>query len=353
MLIKNTYIYEIKSIGLSERKGRKPQNLLDAARHNLREIQAETGADYGKIDPRRMHLNEVLIGPASAREVLAKANKLFDEVGIDQSKLRKDYNQASEHVFSLRAGQIEGDFFNVIAECSKRIFGKDKVLSFVVHRDQDHPHAHMLVSPISDGKYLGSKLHDHGQLKRFKAEYRKSAETIGFTPVPEARLTRKKLSEMTSAIVSYLEHVNDRLLYHPLWPAILDMVIKNPMPFYQRLNLENVMVPKTMSQVRLIAEHTAPSVRNRASKGMSEHQYLPCVGFSNPVPLDQVVHDGHSAEADESVSVVRDNEIRTEYYDLVTGEFSQPLHTLRSNKSDAEKWVSSALYKFHERRGRN
>lgn len=257
MLIDNTYIYEVKSIGLSKRNGRKPQTLLVAARHNLREIQAENGADFGKIDPMRMHLNQVLVGPRLAREVVERANRLFEESGVDQSKQRKDYNQASEHVFSLRPGQEEGGFFHVMADCAIRIFGADNVLSFVVHRDQEQPHAHMLISPISGGKYLGSKLHMREPLKRLKAEFAKSAETIGFQPVPEGNLKRQKLTDTSAAIVAHLEYVNDPLLLHPQWPAILGMIMSDPLPLYRSLNLETLSVPKTISQRRLSADSMA------------------------------------------------------------------------------------------------
>lgn len=351
MVIENTYIYEIKSIGFSTRNGRKPQSLLVAARHNLREIQAENGADFGTIDPMRMHLNEVLIGPKSAREVLSKSNKLYVEAGVDQSKLRKDYNQASEHVFSLRPGQCEGEFFQVIAECSKRIFGEDKVLSFVVHRDQEQPHAHMLVSPISAGEYHGSKLQDHKQLKRYKSEYQRCAETIGFKPVPEGKFARKKLNEMVAAIVSYFEHVNDPLLFHPLWPTILDMIVKDPWSMYQRLNLSNITVPKTMSQARLIGGH-ASIERNRIDgKSYSTYQNLPCVGFGSAVTSIEAENLAQSAVGCEQVIVVREKDLRPEDYNFETGEYMQSRHVIRHGKSDADMWVSSAL--SHLRSGKN
>ena len=45
--------FAVKSIGLSTVGGRKPCDLITAARHNLREIQAELGA-VGRIDASRM-----------------------------------------------------------------------------------------------------------------------------------------------------------------------------------------------------------------------------------------------------------------------------------------------------------
>lgn len=346
MLIQNTYIYEVKSIGLSTRNGRKPQTLLTAARHNLREIQAENGADFGTIDPCRMHLNEVLIGPKSAREVLSESNKLFDHAGVDKAKLRRDYNQASEHVFSLRSGQCEGGFFESMAECSQRIFGKDKVLSFVVHHDQDQPHAHMLVSPISDGKFLGSKLHDHGQLKRYKSAFQKCAETIGFKPVPERRLNRKQLGEMQAKVVSWLEYNNDPILFHPHWMTILEMIINNPVPLYQRLNLENTTVPKTMSQDRLFATDRSHR-RSCGNQQQSDSVNLPSVGLQMPETQVQVElvtpNEVRPQEKGRQLTRVQESKIPSDYYDCDTGEFFQPTRLVRSGKREADSWVHTAI----------
>jgi phage tail sheath protein FI len=67
--------FAIKSIGMSTCGGRKPQMLIDAARHNLREIQAEQGAS-SHIDASRIKDNVVLFGPPTAKEVQANAEAL-------------------------------------------------------------------------------------------------------------------------------------------------------------------------------------------------------------------------------------------------------------------------------------
>ncbi|MDP3422314.1 MAG: hypothetical protein Q8S32_00965 [Burkholderiaceae bacterium] len=93
--------FALKTIGLSRCNGRKPCNLLEAARHNLREIQAELGA-RGHIDPQRMNSNATLAGPTTAAEVQALANELL--AAVDTSKLKRDHVQAIEAVFGLPAG---------------------------------------------------------------------------------------------------------------------------------------------------------------------------------------------------------------------------------------------------------
>jgi len=81
--------FAVKSIGLSRVNGRKPCTLLEAARHNLREIQAEQGAT-GRIDPTRTHGNTLLHGPATAAEVCAQAEALQAAAGIIPGNLRRD-----------------------------------------------------------------------------------------------------------------------------------------------------------------------------------------------------------------------------------------------------------------------
>lgn len=353
MLIDNTYIYEVKSIGLSVRKGRKPQNLLVAARHNLREIQAENGADSNKIDSRRMHLNEVLIGPSSAREVLENANRLFNEAGIDQSKLRKDYNQASEHVFSLRLGQVEHGFFSVIARGAIQIFGAENVLSFVVHRDQDNPHAHMLVSPISDGKYLGSKLHMREPLAMLKAEFARYAETIGFQPVPEKKIRRQKLTDMAATIVAYLEHAKDPLLFHPQWQVILHMLIKDPLPLYLHLNLESVYLPSVMSQDRLVSDQHSSRQHKNFKKPFARKQNLTSVGFNRAEGVLKADHTDPTGETDGHSIRVHDAELSTEKFDYETGEIITPSYPKRVEKDEADMCVNYALSFLRSSNNRN
>lgn len=89
-MLNSTFIHRAKSIGLSKRNGRKQQTLFEAASHNLRETQSEHGAFLGKIDPTRIHLNEILIGPSSAIDVVHAANKLFADIKVDPCCLRKD-----------------------------------------------------------------------------------------------------------------------------------------------------------------------------------------------------------------------------------------------------------------------
>ncbi len=339
----NTFIHRAKSIGLSTRSGRKQQMLLAAASHNLREIQSEYGAHPGKIDATRTHLNEVLVGPTSAIEVVDKANQLFADIDVDPNSLRKDYTQAIEHVFSLPPGQNEQNFFRFMAGFAQELFGADKVLSFVVHRDQPQLHAHMLVSPISDEKYQGSNLLKPKALKATREQFSHAAKHIGFELIRNTKFRRGKLHDQAVAIIAHLECINHPMLFDPTWPAILEMINSNPQPMFDLLCLDEILIPQTAAQERLRPAN-ARTPRNIAIEHFqAPKQNLSCVGFNRPLSDTATPMPEYKEDAVEQVTRVRDIDLRPEDYDQVTGEFLMPPPQARHTKTASEKWVQEAL----------
>ena len=78
--------FAAKTIGMSRVNGRKPCDLLTAARHNLREIQAELGS-VGRIDPGRSATNAILAGPSDAAQVQALAVSLMAAAGLNPAAI--------------------------------------------------------------------------------------------------------------------------------------------------------------------------------------------------------------------------------------------------------------------------
>ena len=78
--------FAAKTIGMSKVNGRKPCDLLTAARHNLREIQAEMGS-VGRIDPGRSATNAILAGPTDAAQVQALAVSLLAAAGLNPAAI--------------------------------------------------------------------------------------------------------------------------------------------------------------------------------------------------------------------------------------------------------------------------
>lgn len=116
-----------------------------AAKHNLREPQRERGARE-HIDPRKSHLNEVLWGPETAQGIDDYAADLMARAGV---KTRKNSTLAIEAIVSLSEGSgiAEKDFFEACVLWAADHYGAP-VLSAVWHRDESHPHVHVLILPV-------------------------------------------------------------------------------------------------------------------------------------------------------------------------------------------------------------
>lgn len=348
----DTYIYEVKGISLSERKDphtgkkRKPQTLLMAARHNLREIQAENGADYGKLNPTRTHLNEVLAGPDKASEVVNRNLQLFAgagkdpaATGKDPAKLRKDHVQASEHVLSLAPGQDERGFFSVIVECFKGIYGAENILSATVHRDQDQPHIHILVSPIEGGEYHGGKLHNNIQTNLNKAQIAKAVKPIGFEAPATWRVKKHRINEKEAAVIAHLEYHQHPVLNDPAWPAWSKMIGNDPSPLFDFYNLDTETAPKTVSQERLTKPigigDKAPKTRNLPSVGIGQQER------PNKPPAPANHH--HMSDSQEVYTVEREDDYRPDQYDPETGEYFASFKPLTTKRAAADSWVREQL----------
>jgi hypothetical protein len=148
-----------------------------ASRHNLREIQAEIGADK-HIDPTRIRLNRILSGPGTSGDVAALSLRLMADVGVDAGCLRKDAVRALELVISP-PDQFKGElptFFADSLQWAAKHFSAP-VLSAVVHYDEATPHAHVLILPLVAGRMNGSDL--AGNKRTLQAMHESFYERVG------------------------------------------------------------------------------------------------------------------------------------------------------------------------------
>ncbi|WP_082565402.1 plasmid recombination protein [Duganella sp. Root1480D1] len=132
--------------------------VLVAAKHNLREIQAELSQGAASsIDPALTDLNYVLRGANLAAEVAADAKRLLE--CADLPRLRKDAVRALEIVFSLPEGLNidQAAFFTDAVIWTEATF-QVPILSAVVHLDEVAPHCHVLLLPLIGGRMKGSEL---------------------------------------------------------------------------------------------------------------------------------------------------------------------------------------------------
>jgi hypothetical protein len=269
-----------------------PGKLLVAARHNLREIQAERGG-AGSIDPARTELNLVLAGPDLASEVEHLARVRMADAGVGD--LRRDAVRALEIVFSLPvattldAGAYFGD---CLAWARGRFGGAANVLSAVVHLDEAAPHCHVLLLPLSDGRMQGSDM--VGDKRKLAGHQQAFHEAVaikhGFTARP-ARLSRQAIESASRAVVLQLQRLNDPALKSALWPAFKDAIDAAPQTFAHTLGVA-LPEPKKRPIRSFTAIMTSPGKGPKVEAvkpnpiGFATEPYRPgprtlsCVGFA-------------------------------------------------------------------------
>lgn len=233
MAIENV-IFSHKSIGTS-RLSKKPCTLLNAARHNLREIQAEMGANHG-IDATKSASNKVLAGPSVAAEVVERARQLEQAAGVVHK--RPDYCQAIEAVFSLHIG-AQVDHAKYFADCIRWAHQAYKmpVLSAVVHKDQSAPHMHLLLLPLVNGQYVGSAPASKAETRRLSAHFFEVVAGPAGLRRSNARFMGQIKRNATAKVLEALDAGTVAASWAAIQPLVAQAVSKDPTPWVGALGI--------------------------------------------------------------------------------------------------------------------
>lgn len=284
----------VKSVGLSSVGGRKPCSLLDAARHNLREIQAEMGA-ADHIDPERSYSNVILGGPESAVGVQAAADALLAIAGVE--RLRRDHCQAIEFVFSLPVGcSIDvADYFSKCLGWMKSALPLP-VLSAVIHRDESAPHMHVLLLPLDgEGRHVGGAPIGREQLKRLRASFFGAVAGRFGLRREGAKLRGQAKGWAVAAILRRCDDVGMPEACGALWPILRVAIERDPQAALAALKIDldtirrDVRVPLEKSRSSGVEQNPVGiegsaqnpiGIENQSQKDQS----LSCVGFGNSSP---------------------------------------------------------------------
>lgn len=228
-------VFNVKTISMSRCRGKKASTLLEAARHNLREINPERGAVNG-IDPRRSGSNVVIYGPSTAGEVVDLAGQLLTQViGLH---LKRDHVQAIEGMFSVPVDFTEQEaYFQRCLSWAEQALGLP-VLSAVIHRDQACPHMHVLLLPVKGGRHVGGAPINRRNLYRLRSSFFEIvAGPAGFQR-SDAKLhgAIKRLAVEAAVVEAEFRGFPDRLQEY--WPTLLDGIAHNPLPLVMRLGID-------------------------------------------------------------------------------------------------------------------
>lgn len=279
--------FAAKSISMSKRSGRKPQNLLTAAKHNLREHQAEFGAAEN-ITLEHSHRNVILQGPTRAADIVNMANGLMIKYAVPKRKLREDHVQALEFVISVRSDSIIDEMAYFMA--SKRwlieVFGDEMLLSVVVHYDESEPHMHALILPFVNGQYQGGapigKTNLPKLITQFAADVGKP-HGLFFKSKPKVHATQRTAA--FNLVIDHLSRRSDPVISSSVWKVIAERIKHAPQDFLEVLGLEMPhqphKAPRTMAQI-----FTSTGKQTEEDRYIQMGQDLSCVGqrhFSTPI----------------------------------------------------------------------
>lgn len=267
--------------------------ILLAAKHNLRELQAENGVD-SHIDASRSSFNVVLEGAKTAANVALAAQTMMDN---DLSKpLRRDAVRGLEIVFGLPAdsGIDETQFFRDCVSWSVRFF-EVPLISAVIHNDETAPHCHVILLPLFDGRMIGSGL--MGGIKRLQAMHAAFHEQVGegyglIQQTPAKRIPVAVRRNYADLILEAFKSNPARINEPAVKTALRELLVTDPMAVAQSLGLETT-APKEHSIDKPIGFVRSKPI-GFSNSTHPKKQSLSCVGFVIPE------HDLHPAPDDTS-----------------------------------------------------
>ncbi len=323
-----------------------------AARHNLREIQAELGAD-SHIDPLKTIQNIILRGASDAVGVASLAVSLMEQAKL---KRRKDEVLGLEVVVSLRpASGIDEKAFFEAAVCWANSFFEIPILSAVIHNDEAAPHCHIIMLPLFDGRMIGSALvGSKARLSAMQADFfEKVGQPYGLTrPTPLKRFSSVARATAAAMVIDYLVTHPKSINEPTIRDALRDALTDNPMPVMAALGLDMPEAqkprPKTFADYQVkrckpekatdfvpvanpksidfIPPEKPKSIDFMPKKEAQKERSLSCVDFSTyPQPveapkrqIDDDLQDDYSREREDDLTGKVWSEELGEYIQLPT-----------------------------------
>ncbi len=332
--------------------------IATAARHNLREIQAERGAG-SNIDPLRTKLNYVIQGAGTAADVANLAQALMDNAEV--KPLRKDAVRCLEIIFSLPPQSVieQSIFFPDCVAWTKHYF-QVPILSATVHLDESAPHCHVLLLPLVNTRMIGSGL--FGNRATLQALHADFHVQVGQVHGLARQATQKRHSavvrrEAADMVMTALK-VNQSGLNGSVLGLLRDCIAHNPEPLIQALKLT---MPRKQSKHKTFA---AIMTQNKPEKPIGfnrkkpigfaavisdeKEQSLSCVGFGKSIQLVSPAEPLHSSYQDSYIRE-RESEQAADYWDEVQGEFIRPPANTKQKPAQSEPARTTAsIHRFHQ-----
>ena len=240
------FYFKVGTISESTRAGHKACSLKRAAEHNLR-----AGKQYlssrSNIDASKSHLNQILYGPTTASEIVTSSLKGLSKECL-ANVTRKDFVQAGEIIFSPKRLPVHAllAFFKTCRAWALEVFGSEKILSAVIHRDQSEEHMHILISPVLENRLIGSALFRKSRLKVLQRSFEETVLVPLGLPTIKPKLTKLQRNELESQVVLALQMDGRASLDCCAKEAIKASIRKDPCIFFEAMKLEGFVFQSTL-----------------------------------------------------------------------------------------------------------
>jgi len=305
--------------------------VLAAAKHNLRELVAELGAD-SHIDIHRMSNNTIIKGSKTAKGVADYESSLLADAEFPHP-LRVDSVRAIELIFSLPPDSKINhlDYFSAASDWAGKFYNVP-ILSSIIHADEAAPHCHVLMLPLVDGKMIGSAL--AGNKARYLATqsdfHAQVAAKYGLVrQSPQKRHSLAVRKDIASKALALIKSDHNLLNEPSIKDALLDLFAANPVSLASALGFE-VKPPKQSKEKSFVEIMTKPQKLERlkpigfqSSKPIGlqpkNNQSLCSVGF-------QIINDVNNITEPSQTAYQRihENDLQSGYWDSESGEFITP-----------------------------
>ena len=345
-----THVFvSIKTIGLSVQKGRKPQTLEDALKHNLRLIKVEESTAY---NPTLSSRNQLLCDIDSPQKGRAKLNKLFELYAL--SPKRRDYVQAIEMLFTVSSKETRDkvlSYFEASYSWVQSYYGKGLVINAVIHLDENEPHLHILIAPLykseSGYRLAGSVMNREHERRKAKTAFNAEvAKRFGFhvETFAEYQDDKRTRGDLATQIINHLIAIEAPETKGRFWGLTQLQIKRNPKTYARALGLSEhpsigALAASTKKRITSENGYSAKSLKvphafeTKPQKAVTEAKSILCIDFDKPTPVNV------------EVIRVRESEMNAALFDPETGEFHTPPKLAGNNRAAADSWVKDALKK--------
>ncbi|HBT4927190.1 TPA: plasmid recombination protein [Klebsiella pneumoniae] len=152
-------------------------------------IQRKTDNHSNKdIDLSRKHLNYELVAEHQNEHYYTRAKNRIEQGYTGKRKIRKDgvwtgnvIISSDQEFFKKLTPEQEREFFKTAYDFYCEKYGKENVISAMVHKDETTPHLHLLIVPLTkDGRLCAKELFDREALRSFHDIIAKRLQQRGF-----------------------------------------------------------------------------------------------------------------------------------------------------------------------------